>query len=342
MVVSGYSKNFGKTRPGFEMDEFSQAYLIFKANGLEVQVASPKGGSVEADKYDLEKPYNKAFGALPEAQGLLENTLSTAQANAADYQAIYIVGGKGAAFDLPFDPALQDLVANLHAKGGWVSAVCHGPAAFAHIKKEDGKYWAEGKKMTGFTNAEEVQFGKRWKDEYPFLLEDKLKARGAQFEQVDVMLPHVCTDQNVITGQNPYSTTLLAEALVQALGKTPAARALYADEKTLLLVQKAQKGTWEEAREALKQQPKQYDMPLLAIYGFLRYKAAGDNIGAAQTALHIMNLADAHYPEPELDVARAGCYHLLGDKAMAKGILEAVLAEKPDHAEAKKALEGLK
>ena len=33
MVVSSYGKDMGKLRPGFEMDEFSQAYLIFKANG---------------------------------------------------------------------------------------------------------------------------------------------------------------------------------------------------------------------------------------------------------------------------------------------------------------------
>lgn len=50
IVVSGEGRDQGKTRPGFEMDEFAQAYLIFRANGLDVDVASPAGGPVQADK----------------------------------------------------------------------------------------------------------------------------------------------------------------------------------------------------------------------------------------------------------------------------------------------------
>jgi len=52
IVVSGEGRDQGKTRPGFEFDEFSQAYLIFRDNGFAVDVASPRGGGVEADKYD--------------------------------------------------------------------------------------------------------------------------------------------------------------------------------------------------------------------------------------------------------------------------------------------------
>lgn len=42
IILSSYGKDEGKTRPGFEMDEFSQAYFIFKENGFEIDVASPK------------------------------------------------------------------------------------------------------------------------------------------------------------------------------------------------------------------------------------------------------------------------------------------------------------
>ena len=59
MVVSSYGKDMGEARPGYEFDEFSQAYLIFKNNNLSIDVASPKGGKVEADKYNKDKPYNK-------------------------------------------------------------------------------------------------------------------------------------------------------------------------------------------------------------------------------------------------------------------------------------------
>ena len=55
MVVSGYGKGQGEEAPGYEFDEFSQAYLIFKNNNLSIDVCSPKGGKVEADKFNEEK-----------------------------------------------------------------------------------------------------------------------------------------------------------------------------------------------------------------------------------------------------------------------------------------------
>ena len=55
LVVSGEGRvdAAGKTlRPGFEMEEFAQAWLVFKANGLQLEVASPAGGAVVADRHD--------------------------------------------------------------------------------------------------------------------------------------------------------------------------------------------------------------------------------------------------------------------------------------------------
>ncbi len=44
VVVSSEGRDHGKTRPGFEMDELAQAWLIFRANGLTIDLASPAGG----------------------------------------------------------------------------------------------------------------------------------------------------------------------------------------------------------------------------------------------------------------------------------------------------------
>lgn len=57
MVVSGngHSEKEGEEKPGYEFGEFSKAYAIFKENGITVDIASPKGGEVEADKYNPEK-----------------------------------------------------------------------------------------------------------------------------------------------------------------------------------------------------------------------------------------------------------------------------------------------
>lgn len=70
IVVSGEGRDQGKTRPGYEFDELSQAWLIFKANGFAVDVASPQGGAVEADKYNAQEPFNAAL--LADADAMLE------------------------------------------------------------------------------------------------------------------------------------------------------------------------------------------------------------------------------------------------------------------------------
>ena len=61
LVVSSEGRDQGKSRPGFEMDEFAQAWLILKRNGFAIDVASPRGGAVEADKYNPQEPFNAAL-----------------------------------------------------------------------------------------------------------------------------------------------------------------------------------------------------------------------------------------------------------------------------------------
>ncbi len=341
MVVSGYGENAGKTRPGFEMDEFAQAYLIFTSNGLVPEVASPQGGKVEPDEFNPEKPYIQAILKDTTAQQLLRQTLSTASIRPPDYSVIYIVGGKGAMFDLPVDPSLQKAIVAIDAQNGIVASVCHGAAAFAHVKKADGSYWVAGKKVTGFCNAEEAMFGKKWKLEFPFLLEDKLKARTAIFEQTDIMLPFITQDKNVITGQNPYSTTAMATAVVRALGITIAPRTLYPDENSMLLLSSFVDGQKEEARTALAQHTDQYDVELVALYGYLRAKAANDNAHQLQLAVEIMNLAMPYYYNAQLSLAQAECYLKLNDKAAARVLLQGILDKEPHQKDALKMLQDL-
>jgi putative intracellular protease/amidase len=128
MVLSSYGKDHGEVRPGFELDEFTKAYWIFKDNQLKVEVASPKGGKVEPDEFNPKKVYNKRYLEDKEAQKLLDNTMPSAAAVHNDYDAVYIVGGKGAMFDLPVDVSLQEIIIKLHKSNGVISAVCHGAA----------------------------------------------------------------------------------------------------------------------------------------------------------------------------------------------------------------------
>lgn len=94
MILSGYGEKKGKKAPGYEFDEFSKAYLVFSENGINIDIASPKGGAVEADEYDPNKAYNAKVLADNSVMAKLKNTLAISTLNASNYDGIFIVGGK--------------------------------------------------------------------------------------------------------------------------------------------------------------------------------------------------------------------------------------------------------
>lgn len=343
MVVSSYGKNMGSERPGYEFDEFSQAYLIFKNNNLSIDVASPKGGKIEPDQYNTHKTYNKILLSDKYAMSLLENTKPTASINAEDYHAIYIVGGKGAMFDLPFDPSLQDIVLNLYKRDNTViSSVCHGPAAFVNIKDNED-YIINGVELTSFCNIEEELFGKKWVKEFPFSLETKLKARGAIFKQTDFMLSKVVVSGKFVTGQNPYSTTRSAEAVVRALGLIPVERALYSDERSAYLLQdlldKTKTNTW--AEEELATNKTKYDMPLIAAYGYYKILASTENQEELVKGIEIVELTSPHFFNENLQFLLAKTHASIDQKEKAKPILNELISKNLLKEESEKLLKEL-
>ena len=323
MVVSSYGKDMGAVRPGYEFDEFSQAYLIFKNNNLYIDVASPKGGKVESDKFNKEKTYNKILLEDKVALNLLDNTKTTASINPDKYDAIYIVGGKGAMFDLPYDPSLQDIILNLYnRKETVISSVCHGPASFVNIKNND-EYIIKGVEITSFCNIEEDLFGKKWVKEFPFSLETKLKSRGAIFKQTDFMLSKVAVSGKFITGQNPFSTTKSAEAVVESLGLKPIKRTLYNDEKSVYLIQDLldYKKTVKWAEEELARNKIDYDIQIIAVYGYYKILAAKENKEELLKGIELVELTSPHFFNENLQLLVAQTYIKLGNKVKAKSIL---------------------
>ena len=343
MVVSSYGKDMGEARPGYEFDEFSQAYLIFKNNGLSIDVASPKGGKVEADEFNQEKPYNKILLEDKSALSLLDHTIATADINAADYDAIYIVGGKGAMFDLPYDPALQDIISSLYTKeGAIISSVCHGPAAFVNVKNGDD-YIIKGIELTSFCNIEEELFGKKWVKEFPFSLETKLESRGAIFRQTDFMLSKVVVSGKFVTGQNPFSTTGSAEAVVASLGLTPVKRELYNDERSAYLMQEVLDETktiaWAEGE--LAENKAKYDMPLIAAYGYYKILASSEDNEGLLKGVALVELTSPYFFNENLQLLLAKTYASLDNKAKARDIANDLIAKNLLEEESEKLLEEL-
>jgi putative intracellular protease/amidase len=220
MVLTSHDR-LGKTgRPtGFWLEELAAPYYVLKDAGVELTLASPKGGQPPVDpKSDdpkAETPAMKRFKADPDAERTLANTVKLAAVSAGDYDAVFYPGGHGPLWDLAEHRHSIALIEELYAAGKPVAAVCHGPAALRHTKAADGKPLVKGKAVTGFANSEEAAVGLT--DVVPFLVEDALKADGGQYSKGADWADHSVTDGNLITGQNPASSESTARALLKEL-----------------------------------------------------------------------------------------------------------------------------
>lgn len=240
-------------RTGYELTELSRAYYVFVANGFEVDIASPQGGEppVVIDDDDM-GPFDYAFLNDPVAQKKVRATMPTANINPDDYVAVYFVGGKGAMFDFPDDPAIQQLVKQHYQDDKVVGAICHGPAALVNVKLDDGTTLLANKTVSSFTNDEELFLIPDAAEIFPFLLQDKLVAGGAVFIAGPNYLEQVSRDDNLITGQNPWSVWPLAEAMITRLGYTPIPRQITGDENSVAILAAYQALGFKPAREQMQ------------------------------------------------------------------------------------------
>lgn len=234
VVTSCETMGSSKNKTGYELTEISRAYYVFKANGFKVDIASPKGGNppVVIDDDDM-GIYDYAFLNDTLAQNKVRNSIPISEVNPESYSAIYFAGGKGAMFDFPDNESIQNILKLYHESGKVIGAVCHGPAALVNVRLSDGSYLLKEKQVCSFTNKEELFLISDAKEIFPFLLQDKLVSNGAEFKEGHQYLRNVTEDGNLITGQNPWSTWALAEAMITKLGYTPVKREISEEELTV-------------------------------------------------------------------------------------------------------------
>ncbi|MEM1027445.1 MAG: type 1 glutamine amidotransferase domain-containing protein [Planctomycetota bacterium] len=202
---------------GFFLSEASHPWKAFTAAGYGVVFVSPEGGLAPIDPKSLTRddPANAAFLDELPVEGDAMPTVAIAGLSSAELVGVFVAGGHGTMWDLPDHAPLQRLLAETYESGGVVAAVCHGPAALVNVTLSDGSYLVEGKQVAAFTNAEEDAVGLT--DTMPFLLETKLKDRGAEFAGADNFSANVVTSGRLVTGQNPASAQGAAEAVLELL-----------------------------------------------------------------------------------------------------------------------------
>jgi len=206
-------------KTGFWLEEGAAPYYVFRDAGVELTLASPKGGQPPVDpKSDLpenQTPAMTRFKQDKSAQNDFATTLKLKDMRSEDFDAVFYPGGHGPMWDLVEDKNSIKLLELFLAAGKTFAVVCHSSGALRHVKTPDGKLFVEGKTVTGFTNGEEVAV--ELTKVVPFLVEDELRNLGPTFSKVKNWGVHTVADGRLVTGQNPASSGPAAKLVIDML-----------------------------------------------------------------------------------------------------------------------------
>lgn len=220
---------------GFWAEEFVVPYERLVAEGHKVQVATiggeppvPDQGSLTPYVVGLTRPkdspdhdednvmrYQRVIGSLRALKAPMK-VADLTRDRLARYDGVYISGGHGAMEDLPHDAAMTRVVRTVLKLDKPLAVVCHGQSALLPLRDSDGQWPLAGYRMTAFSHDEELVTDMA--GQLPFVLQVELERLGARYEKAELIWDScVVEDRNLITGQNPYSSTALAEAFVKRL-----------------------------------------------------------------------------------------------------------------------------
>lgn len=222
---------------GFWWSELSHPYFAFTEKGYEVEIFSPSGGNCEADAmsdprdpsgYSATDLISMGFIATPRLAALVANTKRVSEIDTSRFDAIVVAGGQAPMFTFDKAHGLQKKFVEFYEAGKIAAALCHGVALLRYAKLTNGEYMAKGKTVTGFANVEEdfadnavwsMNLLSRDKHVMPWRIEDELKKLGVNYVQSGLWRGFAVRDGNLITGQQNFSGSETAEAVIRALGE---------------------------------------------------------------------------------------------------------------------------
>lgn len=202
--------------------EFTVPYYAFINAGLDVDMASIKGGEIPIQPWSWSWPLvssdDKRFMADSSAMEKLKNSKRISDIDPNDYDVVFMAGGWGAAYDLAQSQELAEVVTKANAAGKILGSVCHGALGLVSAKGLDGELLVKGRRVTGVTNNQINTFGIAITPKHP---EEELRKAGAIYECQhawrDPFTTHTTIDGNLITGQNQNSGYETAHRILEKL-----------------------------------------------------------------------------------------------------------------------------
>lgn len=220
MVLTSHSElgDTGK-KTGFWIEEFATPYYVLADAGMQITIASPKGGQPPVDPQselkEAQSSSTERFYKDNDAIDKVAHSLALGQVKQEDFDAVFYPGGHGPLWDLATDASSIQLIESFYSQNKPIAFVCHAPAALVNVKGENGAPLVSGKKLTGFSNTEEAAV--QLTNVVPFLLEDELTKNGAVYSKAADWESYAVVDGLLITGQNPASSGEVAKLLLKTL-----------------------------------------------------------------------------------------------------------------------------
>lgn len=193
--------------------ELTVPYYDFMDAGMQVDVASIQGGEIPIDPqsflYMIRTREDERFQQDPAFQAKVKNSLRIDDVDFTQYDAIFMSGGWGAAYDLGVSDVLGQKVSEAYyAESPIIGSVCHGALGLIKAKDKDGNLLISGRRMCGVTDKQVQELGIDMTPQHP---ETELRKAGVKFESEtafrDMLATHVSVDdeKRFVTGQNQNS-----------------------------------------------------------------------------------------------------------------------------------------
>lgn len=209
---------------GYWAEELVVSHQTLLDAGHTVHLATPGGVKPTVDEVSLAA---ESAGGQDRADSFrkylfdidaeLSAPLALAEVDASEYDAIVLPGGHGPMTDLFQDAGLGRLLTEANTAGKVIAPFCHGPAGLLSATDDGGVFAFAGRRLTVFTNEEELNGGTG--PNTPWFVEDVLKEKGAIVDNSAAWTSHVVRDGNLISGQNPQSSEDVAKEVLKALAE---------------------------------------------------------------------------------------------------------------------------
>ena len=224
LIVATNHDRLGDTgkATGVASSELTAPYYAFQDAGMEVDLASVRGGRIPVDPQTLlwliRAPQDDRALDDPVLQ---EKLASSKKVGALDFTST-TSSSWPAAGERPTTSATPTSSGSASPRrtppARSLGGVCHGPLGLLRARAADGKPLVEGRRLTAVTDKQVRELGIDVTPQHP---ETELRRAGAQFESStafrDLFANHVVVDGNLVTGQNQNAGAETAQKMMALL-----------------------------------------------------------------------------------------------------------------------------